>query len=102
MAYQLNKCIGEMYAALDYKVDALIITGALAKSPLLIEPLKKTYEGVLSMEIIPGERELEALAKAACDVLSGKEIAKEYDVLPKGMKTVEEFYDFVAAEKAKK
>jgi len=99
MAYDITKRIGAMYAALGCRAEALIVTGALAKSPLLIGPIREAWEKVLPVEVVPGERELQALAVAAVGVLNGTEPVQEYDVLPEGFDTVEDFYRYVDSVK---
>lgn len=95
MAYQINKCIGSMVMALGGEVDALVLTGALARSELLVKPITEACGKTLHIEIIPGERELEALADAAIAALDGTRQVMEYDVIPEQFGSVEEFYKFV-------
>lgn len=99
MSYQTAKAIGELYAALDCRVDAIIFTGALARSEYLINPVIERIGSLGRIEIIPGEREMEALAEGALRVLGGSEKAKEYTLIPEGFESREDFYAF--AEKCK-
>ena len=50
------------------------------------------------IEVIPGEMEMEALAAGALRVLNGEEQAKEFNVLPEGFSTKEEFDAFVKTQ----
>lgn len=78
MIYQIAKEIGACAAALQGRLDAVIITGGLANSHKLIAQLKE-YTGWLGRMIVyPGERELEAMGQGAFRVLRGQETAKEY------------------------
>ena len=76
--YQITKAIGEMSAALNGKVDQIILTGGIAYSPTLIPDLKANVEWIAPVTVYPGEDELLALAQGAISVLSGEEKAKVY------------------------
>ncbi len=76
MAYQAAKAIATMSVALEGKVDAIIITGGIAHSQMLTDWIKK-YAGHLGkIVVMPGEKEMEALAGGALRMLEGKEEAK--------------------------
>ena len=82
MAYQISKSIGENAIALKGKVDAIILTGGLARSKFLVEKIEE-YAGFLApVYLYPGEYEMIALAKGAYRALSGQEPAKTYDPAP--------------------
>ena len=76
--YQITKAIGEMSAALNGKVDQIILTGGIAYSPTLVPDLKANIEWIAPVTVYPGEDELLALAQGAISVLSGEEKAKVY------------------------
>ena len=78
MAYQIAKGVGELAAALDGDLDAVILTGGLAYSEPLMQMVEKKIKFLGRIEIIPGEDELEALALGALRVLRREEPAKEY------------------------
>lgn len=101
MAYQVAKCVGEMYVALGCRADAVILTGSLAHSDYIMEKIIRRVEKLAPVERIPGELEMEALAGAALRVLRGQEEPSEYTLLPAGFDSREAFYAFVAEEKAK-
>ncbi len=65
-------------ATLEGKVDAVILTGGMAHSALVVERLKAMCGWMAPVEIVPGEREMEALAEGAFRVLRGEEPLKEY------------------------
>lgn len=92
MAYQSAKAIGEMAVALYGNVDRIIFTGGLARSKIFTDLIVKRIRFIAPIEIYPGEYEMEALAFGGLNVLKGLEIAKEYDILPKEFRTIEEFY----------
>lgn len=90
MAYQISKAIGNLAAVLYGKVDRIILTGGIAYSELFTGWIKERVSFIAPVEIIPGEREMEALALGGLNVLQGKEEAAEFDVLPKGYSSMEE------------
>ena len=82
MAYQISKSIGENAIALKGDVDAIILTGGLARSKFLVDKIEE-YAGFLApVYLYPGEYEMIALAKGAYRALSGQEKAKTYDPAP--------------------
>ena len=82
MAYQISKSVGENAIALKGQVDAIILTGGLARSKFLVEKIEE-YAGFLApVYLYPGEYEMIALAKGAYRALSGQEPAKTYDPAP--------------------
>jgi butyrate kinase len=78
MLYQIAKEIGAMAAVLMGSLDGIILTGGMANSPLLTETLKAYVAFLGKVFVIPGEKEMEALAWGAFRVLEGKEEAKVY------------------------
>ena len=81
MAYQIAKSIAEMTVPLKGKVDAIILTGGVAHSRMLTGMIKD-YAGHLGeIVIMPGEKELEALAAGAYRIVTGKESVNEYGSL---------------------
>ncbi len=78
MVYQLRKEVGAMAAVLDGRVDAVLLTGGMARSHGLVEALTPHLGWVAPIAVYPGEDELRALAEGAHRVLRGEESAKEY------------------------
>jgi butyrate kinase len=78
MAYQIAKEIGAMATVLKGRVDAIIITGGMAYSQLLLGWIKERIAFISKVVIYPGEDEMEALALGALGVLRGEEEAKKY------------------------
>lgn len=78
MTYQIAKGIGELATVVDGKVDAIIITGGIAYSDIITSWIKKRVQFIASVEIMPGENEMESLALGTLRVLKGEEKAKEY------------------------
>lgn len=91
MAYQTAKGIAELTIAGGGELDAVILTGGLARSELFTG-LVSGYVGFIApVKIIPGEREMLALARGGLRVLSGEETAQRYTWLPEGTDTLESF-----------
>jgi butyrate kinase len=78
MTYQVAKAIGGLAAALEGRVDAVLLTGGLAFLPEVVEPLRARVAFVAPVVLLPGEDELQALAEGALRVLRGEEPARRY------------------------
>ena len=76
--YQVAKGIGELAAALDGDIDAVILTGGMAHSLELVARVTKKIKFLGRVITLPGENELEALALGALRVLRGEERARNY------------------------
>ena len=98
MCYHVSKAIAQQAAVLCGKVDAIIFTGSLARDKYIIPYCRERIGFLGPIEVIPGEMEMEALAAGALRVLNGEEQAKEFNVLPEGFSTKEEFDAFVKAQ----
>lgn len=75
---QIAQAICAHGATLEGEIDAVILTGGMAYSPLVVEKLSSMCGWMAPIEVVPGEREMEALAEGALRVLRGDEKAKEY------------------------
>ncbi|UCH09048.1 MAG: butyrate kinase [Fidelibacterota bacterium] len=78
MIYQIAKEIGAMAAVLKGQVDAVILTGGMARSTRLVEELSTRIDFLGPVTTIPGSLELEALAQGAWRVINGEETVREY------------------------
>jgi butyrate kinase len=78
MAYDIAKEIGAMATVLDSRIDAIVLTGGLAHSAMLVGWIIKRVERIAPVTLYPGEDELEALAAGTLRFLRGEEDAKEY------------------------
>ena len=78
MIYQIAKDVGAMATVLNGKVDAILITGGLAKSNWLVKNLRRRIEFIAPVHVYPGEDELRALTEGVLRVLKGEEQAKIY------------------------
>jgi butyrate kinase len=78
MVHQIAKYIGSMAAALNGELDAVVLTGGLARNEYIIERLRAKIAFLGKVVIVPGEDELKALALGCLRVLKGEETAKTY------------------------
>jgi butyrate kinase len=78
MAYQIAKEIGAMATVLQGKLNAIVLTGGIAHSKMLMSWIEKRVSFIAPVMIYPGEDEMRALAEAALRVLKGEEQTKEY------------------------
>lgn len=78
MAYQIAKTIGEMATVLEGKVDAIVLTGGIARSELLVNWIKDRVSWIAEVKVYPGEDEMRALAEGVLRVLRGEEQEKHY------------------------
>ncbi|MCX6247861.1 MAG: butyrate kinase [Bacteroidetes bacterium] len=78
MAYQVAKCIGEMFAVLKGEVDAILITGDVAYSDLVVHGILDHVEKLAPTFIYPGDNEIKAMAANALRVIKGEVDVKTY------------------------
>jgi len=78
MAYQVAKEIGAMAVDLKGAVDAVILTGPLASSTLLVGWIRDRAGWIGRLLVYPGGEEMQALAMGALRVLRGEEEALVY------------------------
>jgi butyrate kinase len=79
MAYQVSKCIGEMYAVLKGEVDGILITGQLAHSSFIIKYILDHVEKFAPTFLYPGDNEIKAMAANAERVIKGDMEVQEYN-----------------------
>jgi len=73
MAYQISKEIGAMASTLSGNVDAIILTGGVAHSQVLVNMISNYISFLGRIIILPGENELKALVLGALRVIKGDE-----------------------------
>jgi butyrate kinase len=78
MGLQVAKAAAGLAAALDGRVDAILLTGGMAHLPGVVEPLRRRLAWIAPVAVHPGEDELRALAEGALRVLRGEEEAGTY------------------------
>ena len=77
MAYQVAKEVGAMATVLEGKVDAVYITGGIARSTMVKDWILNRISFIAPFFTFPGEFEMEALASGAIRILEGKERIRE-------------------------
>lgn len=78
MAYQVSKCIGEMFVVLKGEVDAILLTGEIAHSERVIEYIIDHVKKLAKVVVYPGDNEIQAMASNALRVLQGEMSVLEY------------------------
>ena len=78
MAYQIAKDIGAMSTVLNGNVDAIVLTGGLANSAMLVDSIADRVQFIAPVKVYPDEQEMLALAAGALRVLAGTETMKHY------------------------
>ncbi|QMS84194.1 butyrate kinase [Candidatus Xianfuyuplasma coldseepsis] len=78
MCYQIAKEIGSCATVLEGQIDAIVLTGGLAKDPFIVEEISKRVRFLGTILLFPGEDEMEALTYGALRVLRGLELPKTY------------------------
>ncbi len=78
MAYQVSKEICSLAAYFSGEVDAVVLTGGASKLKELTDDIIGRVSFISPVLIIPGEREMEALAENGILVLTGKKEAMVY------------------------
>ena len=78
MAYQIAKAIGAMAAVLKGKVDVIVITGGISHNNKFVDTIKQYIDYIAPVVVIPGEKEMQALADGVLRILRDQESSKRY------------------------
>ena len=78
MAYQVAKEVGAMAAVLEGRVDAIALSGGLARSIKFVRDISERVRFIGPVRVYPGEKEMEALALGVLRVLYGECEPKTY------------------------
>lgn len=78
MCYQVAKEIGSVSTVVGGKVDAIILTGGISYSKLVVDKISNNVSFIAPIIVYPGEDEMSALALGGLRVARGEEIAKIY------------------------
>ena len=78
MAYRIAKEIGGYAACMDQRIDAIGITGAIARSEYIVQIIRRHVEYLAPVYVYPGEFEMEGLADGGLRALLNKEPVKNY------------------------
>lgn len=73
MAYNVAKSIGALGAVLEGQIDAIVLTGGIAHSKVLVEAIRKRVSFMGKILVFPGEDEMQALSQGALRVLREEE-----------------------------
>ena len=76
MVYQIAKEIGAMATTLEGRIDAILLTGGMARSTRLVRAIEHFVRWIATVHVYPGEDELQALAEGVMRVLRGEEIPR--------------------------
>jgi butyrate kinase len=82
MVYQNVKEIGAMAAVLRGHVDAILLTGGMARSKKLVGDIEQGVSWIAPVVVYPGEDELQALAEGVLRVLRCEELPCEFNPEP--------------------
>ena len=81
MAYQIGKEIGAMYVAAGHDVEAIVLSGGVARSELVVGFIKQRIGHLAPILIYTENMEMAAMAAGACKVLSGQIEPKRYSLV---------------------
>jgi len=79
MVYQIAKEIGAMFVAAGGDVEAIVLTGGLARSEFVRTAVRRRVGRLAPVMVFEGSLEMEALAAGAVAVLSGREAPRRYE-----------------------
>lgn len=80
MAYQIAKEIGAMAVAVGLRCEAIVLTGGMTHSALLMKAVRKRVGSLGTVVLYRGSLEMQAMALGAVRVLNGDEKAKVYSL----------------------
>lgn len=86
MCYQTSKEIGAMATVLNGKLDAILLIGGMANIDFIVKEIEKRCSWIAPIVVLPGEREMEALAQGSYEALNG--IRKMQKFIPKEVRYV--------------
>jgi len=78
MAYQVAKEIGAMSTVLMGKVDAILLTGGIAYGKPIVDAIVKRVAHLATVQVYPGEDEMQALAMNGLMVINNEVEVKIY------------------------
>lgn len=79
MAYNIAKHIGSMAAVLDFKVDAILLSGSIFNYPIFTEYLSNKIKSIAPLALFPSVNDMDALAMNAYLALKGEIDVNEYN-----------------------
>lgn len=79
MGYQIAKGIGNLCTVFDGPIDAILLTGGVAHSTMLVRRVEERVRFIAPVVVLPGENEMESLTLGALRILRGIEKAREFN-----------------------
>jgi len=79
MAYNIAKEIGALAAVLHGKVDAILLTGGIARGKKFVQYIMQMVDFIAPVKVYAGEDEMLALAEHGVRVLNGEQEIREYN-----------------------
>lgn len=80
MAYNVAKNIGKLAVVVSGQIDAIILTGGIAKSKLFTGWIENRVKFIAPVTVLAGENEMESLSQGALRVLKGEEKARIFEL----------------------
>lgn len=84
MGHNIAKNIGKLAVVARGELDAILITGGVARSSMMTGFIKERVSFLAPVVVYPGENEMESLALGVLRVLRGEEKAAEFSRTPRG------------------
>jgi butyrate kinase len=78
MCYGVAKSAASLAAALEGRVDAVLLTGGMAHLAPIVDGVRRRVAWIAPVHVLAGEDELRALAEGALRVVRGEEPARSY------------------------
>jgi butyrate kinase len=78
MAYQIAKDVGAMYVAAGPDVQAVVFSGGMARSELVVAKIRRRIDHLAPVIVFAENVEMEAMALGTLRVLRGEEAPKTY------------------------
>lgn len=78
MGHNIAKNIGKLAVVARGRLDAIIVTGGVANSAMMVGFIKERVSFLAPVVVYPGENEMESLALGVSRVLRGEEKAKAF------------------------
>jgi len=78
LVYQIAKEIGAMFVAAGGDVEAIVLTGGLARNELIRRSVRHRVRHLAPVIVLPGSLEMEAMAEGAIAVLSKNAKSRRY------------------------
>lgn len=78
MIYQIARAIGSVAPTLKGEMDYIVLTGGISHSNYVVAEIKKYIDWMAEVEVVAGEKEMQALYEGVKRVLDGVETPKKY------------------------